>query len=108
MGSAGMLPALSGILPDSFEGETDTVRIALPRTEGRRQHAGGSGQDASAPRNTRARTLTSRAPPSLQAREQACQSETAPAAAVPRPVEQRRMVAAQTQAYQRSNLLGNY
>jgi hypothetical protein len=70
-----MLPALSGILPDSFEGETDTVQIALHRTEGRRQHAGGSGQDARAPRNTRARALTSRAPPSLQARqERACQN----------------------------------
>ncbi len=70
-----MLPALSGVLPDSFEGETDTVRIALPRTEGHRQHAGGSGQDARAPRNTRARTLTSRALLSPQVRQEpVCQN----------------------------------
>ena len=67
-----MLPALSGILPDSFEAETDIVRIALPRTEGRRQHAGGSGQDARAPRHTRARAFTSRVPPSRQ--EPVCQN----------------------------------
>jgi len=46
-GSAGMLPALSGILPDSIE-------RALPSHSTRpyivrRQHAGGSGQNARAP-----------------------------------------------------------
>jgi len=39
-GSAGILPALSGMLPDSFD---------MNFTECRRQNAGGNGQNARAP-----------------------------------------------------------
>jgi hypothetical protein len=43
LGSAGILPALSGMLPDSF---------AAPCAKSRRQHAGGSGQNARASQST--------------------------------------------------------
>jgi hypothetical protein len=46
-GSAGMLPALSGILPDSMQRRT-ACNMKTPRN-GPRQHAGGSGQNARAP-----------------------------------------------------------
>jgi len=47
LGSAGMLPALSGILPDSMQRRT-ACNMKTPRN-GSRQHAGGSGQNARAP-----------------------------------------------------------
>jgi len=43
-----MLPALSGILPDSI-GDNITFYFCAERS-GHRQHAGGSGQNARAPR----------------------------------------------------------
>jgi len=46
-GSAGMLPALSGILPDSMQRRT-ACNMKTPRN-GSRQHAGVSGQNARAP-----------------------------------------------------------
>jgi len=46
-GSAGMLPAVSGILPDSMQRHT-ACNMKTPRN-GHRQHAGGSGQNARAP-----------------------------------------------------------
>ncbi len=62
-----MLPALSGMLPDSFgemtsDGEMSSTANAS-RVRGPRQHAGGSGQNARAPRSVslRARNLIPRA-----------------------------------------------
>jgi hypothetical protein len=46
-GSAGMLPALSGILPDSIQRHA-ACNMKTARN-GHRQHAGGSGQNARAP-----------------------------------------------------------
>src|SRR5215216_7053406 len=55
MGSAGMLPALSGILPDSSDKLSATTRCALAKrlnirfAESRRRHADSSEQNARAP-----------------------------------------------------------
>jgi len=46
LGSAGMLPALSGILPDSMQRHT-ACNMKTPRNS-HRQHAGGSGPNARA------------------------------------------------------------
>ena len=48
-----MLPALSGILPDSSSRATrDTLNfVAVSRPENRRQHAGSSEQNARAPQS---------------------------------------------------------
>jgi error-prone DNA polymerase len=56
LGSAGMLPALSGMLPDSLT--TGLPRRRASQTDSRQQNAGGSGQNARAPQS-RARFLIS-------------------------------------------------